>query len=206
MEVMRTRSRLPHIAAVVLAAALLTGCTSSSDSAAPDPATPPPPASSAPTSSATAPVPSDDLFGVAPGELLADAAARTGATPVEGCAWVAIAEKQGYRLQIQTAEGQTAPDAAVEIVALTAPVGSAAQGPVGPRTAEGIGIGSTLDEALNAYPDAEEVPAAEGPQRYLEVATGDPAQPLFLAYSEGTPVIWGVIATDLPAPEIAPCA
>lgn len=203
---MHTRSRLLPIATAVLAAALLTGCTSTAESAASDPGTSSPTASPSSSPSDTAEAPANDLFGVAPGELLAEAVARTGATPVEGCAWAATAEKEGYRLQIQAPEGQTDPDAAVALVALTAPVGSAAQGPIGPRTAEGIGIGSTLDEARTAYPDVREVPAAEGPQRYLEVTTGDRPEPLFLAYSDGTPVIWGVVATDVETPALAPCA
>jgi hypothetical protein len=205
---MSTRSRIPHLGAALVAASLLTACAPIAETTAPTPvADATLSASSTPSATSTpaGEVVLSDVFEVEVGEPFLDAAERTGAAQVQGCSWVARSEQDGYRLQFEGPEAPVTPDTGVDLVAVAAPVGNAAQGPIGPRTAEGIGIGSTVDEARVAFPDAQVSDAPDGPQRYLRVSTGEGNEALFLAYSEGTPVIWGMIATERPNPAIEPC-
>ena len=203
---MTARTRVTLLAAALVVAGIATGCAPQGDASAIEPSvaqtgTP----SSTPTATVTADARPDGILDVRLVDSFDDSVARTGALPAEGCARVATAQEEGYQLELQRADPPTDPVSPVEVVAVTTPVGNAAQGPVGPLTAEGIGIGSILDEAQTAYPDAEEVEIPDG-RTYLKVATDDSTGSLFLAYSAETSVIWGVVATTLPAPPYEPCS
>jgi hypothetical protein len=203
------RSRETLLAAALLAVGLVTGCSPQAE--------PAPTATSTPTASATVtPAPTETagpdadaapggILDVMLGESYDDAVARIGATPTEGCPRVATSQGEGYQIELQRPEPPVEPQSPVEVVAVTTPVGNAAQGPVGPRTAAGIGIGSTFDEAQAAYPDAEVVEMPDD-RSYLMIETGTDSRALFLAYSPETSVVWGVIATTLDVPPSQPCA
>lgn len=204
-------ARIWPLAAAVLAVGFLGGCAaeqqlpagapSIAQTEAPSDSPTPAPAPS-PSAGATA----DGILGIVLGEPFDDTVARVGATPQEGCERVATVEGAEFQLQLQRPDPAGAPPSPVEAVSISAPVGNAAQGQVGPRTAEGIGIGSTLDDAFAAYPDAEEIETPDGVTSYLKVATGPGLESLFLAYSEGTAIIWGLTATTLQAPPYEPCS
>lgn len=208
---MSDRVRTPLLAAAVLVVGALTACapavggqaSSTSQTATPDGA---PSSTASPTATPAADVSPNGILGIALGEPFDDAVARAGATPAEGCERIATVDGAEYSLEIQRPDPPLEPVSPVEVVAVAAPVGNAAQGPVGPTTAEGIGIGSSLDEARAAYPDAATIPTPDGPQHFLKVAVGDDGAALFLAYTEGTPVIWGMTATTLQAPPYEPCS
>ncbi|MBD3943905.1 hypothetical protein IF188_19620 [Microbacterium sp. NEAU-LLC] len=69
----------------------------------------------------------------------------------------------------------------------------------GPRTAEGIGVGSTVDEVRAAYPAAIEMPDSIGPDIvYLKVGR------IFFTYRE-TPVITSITVTTADVPPYEVC-
>ncbi len=76
--------------------------------------------------------------------------------------------------------------------------------PVGPRTAEDIGIGSSVEEIYTAYPDAEEITQTDT-RHYLKVLADDQGA-VFFGYQPGADVVWEVIATELAVPPYEPCA
>ncbi len=128
----------------------------------------------------------------------------TGATPVaDVCPWVATVAEDGFITVIQRDEfGDDA--SAVILVSASAP--PEASGEVGPRTPEGIGIGSTVEEARVAYPDAEELaPEGMDDRRYLKVDSGEEGS-VFLSFTDGDERIWAFTVTTLPVPPYEPCA
>jgi len=205
---MTPRARIPALLAALLLAAPLVGCMTE-----PEPLETPLQTIPAPTTPAEpSPTPTDAAEagpgGIDPIELgmpFDEALAAAGASPVGACEWVATAPGDGYTLSIQRVEPAAGDPPPVELVSTSAPVDAARV--VGPRTAAGIGIGSTVEEALAAYPDAESLaPDGMGDRRYLRVETGDGAQALFLTYTEGQPLIWAVTATTFEVPPYEPCA
>uniref|UniRef100_UPI00135A7D90 hypothetical protein n=1 Tax=Microbacterium sp. 18062 TaxID=2681410 RepID=UPI00135A7D90 len=120
---------------------------------------------------------------------------------VEGCEWWGSTPDGGYDLAVMREQGtdETAPTVLVGVS--TAP-GDAQ--PIGPETAAGIRLGSTLTEAQSAYPDAETI-AAPGDLRHLRVESGEVGS-LFLTYDEGSDVIRQITATTLEQPPYEPCA
>ena len=69
----------------------------------------------------------------------------------------------------------------------------------GPRTAEGIGVGSTVEEVLAAYPDAVES-ADSTDSTIVHLNVGD----MFFTYREA-PVITSVTVTTADAPPYELC-
>lgn len=195
--------------AALLTVGLVTACSPQADSAPTSTSTPTASETASPTPTETGASDADaapgGILDIMLGESYDDAVARAGATPAEDCARVATAQGEGYQLELQRPEPPVEPESPVEAVAVTTPVGNAAQGPVGPRTAGGIGIGSTLEEAQAAYPDAEIVEMPDD-RSYLKAETGTGSEALFLAYSPETSVVWGVIVTTLEVPPSQPCA
>lgn len=133
-----------------------------------------------------------------------EAMESTGATPVaDVCPWVATVEEDGFMIVIQRDEFG---DATSPVILVSAAASPDASDEVGPRTPEGIGIGSTVEEARVAYPDAEELsPEGMGDRRYLKVASGGGGN-VFLSFTEGGERIWAVTETTLPVPPYEPCA
>jgi hypothetical protein len=194
----RRRGRL---AVSVLAVVLVTGCAApdSPGGASPTPTEEPTSSSQPPPSSSGAGIGTDRI-----GMPFDEAMEGTGAAPVaDVCPWVATVEEDGYITVIQRDESgdETSP---VILVSASAPPEASVR--VGPRTPEGIGIGSTVEEARVAYPDAEELaPDGMGDRRYLKVDSGGEGN-VFLSFTDGGERIWAVSVTTLPVPPYEPCA
>lgn len=201
---MSVRTRSAAAVAVVAIIAALAGCSTPVTTGPTDPA------EVDHTPSLTTPAPSDtggvagpdSIDGVQVGEpFSSETAGIPGFAAVEGCEWVGQASRDDYSLTVQR-DAADDEDGPVVLVAVSAPADDV---PVaGPVTAEGIGIGSTVDDARAAYPDAEET-RGEGDRRYLRVdEAGESA--LFLSYTDGEQVIWALTATSLETPPYEPCA
>jgi len=193
----RTRSVAAFVAAALVTS--LAACATQITTAPTDPA------DISPTGSATSPaaaVGPDEIEGVRVGEPFAsETAAIPDFEPTPGCEWVGSAARDGYSLMVQReAEGDD--QAPVVLVAVSAPSDEAAV--AGPTTPEGIGIGSSVDDARAAYPSAEEIRGAAD-RRYLKIAD-DAGTALFLSYTDGGDAIWALTATSLDSPPYEPCA
>lgn len=215
---MKFHERLPLVlAAVVAVAGLATACAPQSGAAPTESAVDTSGASSAsptPTASPADAVSAAGILDVALGESYDDAVARTGAAVTEGCEWEAstfgyegVAD---FRLAFQRPEPVTDPASPITLIAVTVPIGNVTEGAtVGPVTSQGVGIGSTVDQVLAAYPDAEDFGVSGDPRRHLLVETGAETdlgtESLYLSYTEGTPVIWGMTATTLDTPLYERC-
>lgn len=193
------------------AVALLAGCAAppaptptvtETVTASADPAPSPSPSDSAPTADASP----SGIGDVELGMPYDEAVAAAGATPVEACPWLATAEADGYTLTVQRPEVSEQEPAVVDLVQVSAsPENLEGKPAVGPLTAEGIGIGSRMDQALAAYPDAVEIESV-GDRRYLAIESEDGAGSVFLTYTAGTDIIWAVTATTLDEPPYESCA
>ncbi|WP_342000590.1 hypothetical protein MRBLWH7_001424 [Microbacterium sp. LWH7-1.2] len=210
--------RLPASAIVVLLfAALLTACASpaprsaGSPSPSPSPSAPAPAASADPQSTATSTVDSDDPStwvitdrGIGPitlGAPFVDALAlMPGDTrnDTDRCDSVAWWTEGAYDYDVYMAGTETAPDRSpVSVVGTSAWADPAASS--GPRTTEGIGVGSSVDEVRAAYPDAVEVPGAVDSE-IVHVQAGR----IFFTYRE-EPVITAVTVTTAEMPPYELC-
>ena len=205
---MSTRTRSAAIVAAAALALTLAGCATPVTTGPTDPAGLEP--SPSVTATASAPSPSasaesagpEGIDGVRVGEPFAsETDGIAGFMLVEGCEGVGTATREGYTLTVQR-DGAGGEDS--DVVLVSASVTADEAGMSGPVTAEGVGIGSTVAEALAAYPDADEV-ASEGDRRHLRVAEAD-GSALFLSYTEGDEVIWALTATSLESPPYEPCA
>lgn len=133
-----------------------------------------------------------------------EAGATAGAAPVEACPWLASAEADGYTLILQRPEPSEQNPPVVDLVQVSAsPADLEGGSPVGPVTAEGIGVGSRVDQALAAYPDAAEIESV-GDRRYLAIES-EAGGSVFLTYTTGTDIIWAVTATTLEEPPYESC-
>lgn len=174
--------------------------------------TPSPTATIAPTPSIDPQDPSTWIVtqaGIGPIELNVpfDAASYTmpaGArNDTENCAWTSFWSPPDASYQFVVGRDSAgATDSPVTVVDAASSPGSTLV--VGPRTREGIGIGSTLDELAAAYPDAVPVDSpigdGEGIPQYLKV--GDS---IFVTYYGGTEVVAGVTVTIAETPPYEFC-
>jgi hypothetical protein len=197
---------------MAVAAALLAGCAAPASptptvtqtvTASADPAPSPSPSAS---STPTAGVSPSGIGDVELGAPYDEAVAAAGAAPVDACPWLASTEADGYMLTVQRPEVSEQDPAVVDLVQVSAsPVDLEGKPAVGPLTAEGIGLGSRLDQALAVYPDAVEVESV-GDRRYLAIESEAGTGSVFLTYTAGTDIIWGVTATTLDEPPYESCA
>jgi len=212
--------RPASVAILVLTAAVLVGCASP---AGPDPSTPSskpdvPAATVTPEPSATAdqsaPVdpadpadPSTWLIsdtGIGPIELGMPYSDALGLMPPgtendpERCAWLAWWTAPAEDYNVYTAGSSDTPGAGtVVLVATEAPAGSAVA--PGPRTAEGVGVGSTVAEVQEAYPSAVETADSTDPS-IVHLRAGR----IFFTYRED-PVIRAVTVTTAEVPPYELC-
>lgn len=188
---------------LLTAGLLLTGCAT--DSAPVDPNIQEPEASVTdaspePTETVAEAVTADGIPPVELGMPFDDALDAIGGEADEMCPQLGYTNAAGYTNWIQR---DVADDTGVVVLTgMSVPADDIM--PAGPQTAEGIGIGSTVQEARDAYPDAEDVQQTDT-RHYLKVLADDDSA-VFLGYQPGTDVIWEVIVTDLAMPPYEPCA
>nr|WP_201471048.1 hypothetical protein [Microbacterium hydrocarbonoxydans] len=207
----RSARILSPLFGMAVTAALLAGCAAPTEPtptvtqtvpATAEPAPSPSPSTSAPA----AEVSPSGIGDVELGTPYDEAVAAAGAAPAEVCPWIASAEADGYTLTLQSPEIPEDDPAVVDLVQVSAsPADLEGQPAAGPVTAEGIGLGSRVDEALAAYPDAVEIESV-GDRRYLAIESEAGTGSVFLTYTAGTDIIWGVTATTLEEPPYESCA
>lgn len=142
----------------------------------------------------------DSVGPVTLGDALPDAA---GSMPEgtsiddERCDWSAWWTSQEPVYSVAVARPGDA-DAGIDLIAATTLRGT--PGSFGPRTAEGIGIGSTRDDVMAAYPSAMQMDATIGGGQHLKV--GDT---LFFTFEEGSSTVGAVTVTTRPEPPYEIC-
>lgn len=218
IDTRRPRARrariLSPLVGIAVTGALLAGCAAPASptptvtqtvTAPADPAPSPSPSASASESAPAADVSPSGIGDVELGTPFDDAVAVAGATPVEACPWLASTDADGYMLTLQRPELPEQDPAVVDLVQVSAsPSDLEGRPTTGPVTAEGIGVGSRMDEALAAYPDAVEIESV-GDRRYLAIESEAGTGSVFLTYTAGTDIIWAVTATTLDEPPYESC-
>jgi len=209
-QVRRARILSP-LFGIAVTASLLAGCAAPASptptvtqtvTASADPSPSPSPSASSTPDAGVSP---SGIGDVELGATYDDAVTAAGATPVDACPWLASTEADGYMLTVQRPEVSEQDPAVVDLVQVSAsPADLEGKPAVGPLTAEGIGLGSRLDQALAVYPDAAEIESA-GDRRYLAIESEAGTGSVFLTYTAGTDTIWGVTATTLDEPPYESC-
>ena len=118
------------------------------------------------------------------------------------CSWAAFwnAPDTSFSMHfVRGAEDQTEPIS--EISAST--VADSVTDPVGPETAEGLGVGATRDEILATYPDAEEG-AATVDGEWIRVPSESDGQ-IFFQFLAGADRAWAVTVTTRDEPSYEVC-
>lgn len=217
------RSRIGSFASVALGVLLLAGCATA-DPAPEATASQPPPSEPSPTSSAQpsqpepSPAPSTidlddpstwliDGTGIGPIEAGGDFATTLAELPDswrndENCLWTAWWNAEDGSYNANFVRGTTAETDPIVLVSVSAadPVAPGA----GPRTAEGLGIGSSRAEVLAQYPEAVEGEAQIGEGAWLSVPA-DEATMFFEFYAPGSDQANAVTVTTLEQPPYEVC-
>ncbi|WP_460799494.1 hypothetical protein [Microbacterium sp. GXF0217] len=118
------------------------------------------------------------------------------------CSWAAFwnAADASFSIRfVRGAEDQSEPISEVSASAMADSV----TGPVGPETAESLGIGATRDEILAAYPDAEEGTASIDGE-WIRVPSDADGQ-IFFQFLTGADRAWAVTVTTRDEPSYEVC-
>jgi len=201
---------------MVVGALVLSGCATAApgpESTASDPA--PMPTSEQPSPSPTSEAgvdPADPSSwivsgdGIGPVQLGEDFDATLAELPDswmndDNCSWMAWwnSEDQSYLVNfLREAESDDA-----SIVLASASAADPVEAGVGPRTEDGLGIGSTRDEVLAQHPDASEGEAPIGDGTWLSVSSGEST--VFFEFYGGDQVN-AVTVTTLDQPPYESCS
>ena len=210
----RARRGVALIGAVLMTAALA-GCASESgpsgDTTPPTSASATPDATPTPTGGSTPTADPDDITtwtvsetGMGPIELDAAFDEAQAAVPAwtvpEACSWTAYWNDPDGAVTAYFAEDgeQAGGVTTIDVAALTDSVAPEDA----PRTPEGIGLGSTLDEVRAAYPDATEQNATIGDAMLLRV--GEQGT-IFFTFPSGSDVVSAVTVTSRDEPPYEVC-
>lgn len=208
--------RTSAIIATTLIITVLAGCGGGAPGSTQSPQTPATPPSRTPVPETTTPAPSADpdelstwtvtLRGMGPLEI--DSSFETAKAtlpdwaPDEQCPWVGFWSDQDAGVSAYFAREADDDDGDVETIAVQAL--DAVQPSDGPRTAEGIGLGSTRSDVTVAYPDATEQPATIGDSTYVKIMSDDDAD-VFLTFREGADVVSEITVTSEDEPPYEVC-
>lgn len=209
------------VAGVLVASALaLTGCATDAGPSGPSgtATTSPPTASSTPTSTPSptqaAADPADvttwtvSAQGIGParlGEAFSDVTAALPAwTVVPGCSWTAALSSVDQQVSAYFARNSDDAEGDVTTVTFEALADSVTPAD-GPRTAEGIGLGSTRDEVMAAYPAAVSQKPTIADGELLRVRTQGSAA-MYFEIREGATTVSAVTVTVRPEPPYEVCA
>lgn len=199
-------------AGALLTAIMMTGCATAQPPATQS--SPPQPAATSSTSpSSSSPEPMADAAdpstwtvsdtGVGPIALGADFDEALAAVPdwavTEGCDWTASWNAPEKAVTGYFAEDSEARDGVttIDVAALTDTV----EPSDAPRTAEGVGVGSTRDDVEQAYPDAVEQTATIGGASLLRVQGT-----IFFTFQPGSETVDAITVTSLDEPPYEACA
>lgn len=146
--------------------------------------------------------------GIGPVEVGGDFAATLGTLPDswtndDVCEWSAwwMSEDPSYGVYfVRGTESDTAPISEMSVYSAAEDLTTV----TGPRTAEGLGVGSTAEELIAAYPDAEQGTAEIGSITWLEIP-GDLAGNVFFQFREGETEASSVVVTSREAPSYEVC-
>lgn len=204
--------------ALLIATLLLAGCATPANgptpSSTPSEPTPQPTASESASPDPAEPDPEDpstwtvSAEGIGPVLVGGDFDATLAELPTTwtsdgaACSWAAFwnAPDTSFSMHfVRGADDQSEPIS--EISAST--MADSVAGPVGPETAEGVGIGATRDEILAAYPDAEEGTAVVDGE-WIRVPSESDGE-IFFQFLTGADRAWAVTVTTRDEPSYEVC-
>lgn len=144
------------------------------------------------------------------GMRYADALTAPGADVSETCTGVAGASPSDDQwsgdVSLWAVASQQDPSSTVTEITVSVPADAASEhAGEPPLTAEGIGVGSTVDDVMTAYPDARELDDTGIPGRSLYYVQGDSAGLVFTVEPERG-VVWEISVTAGDLPSYEPCA
>ncbi|MGB3376213.1 MAG: hypothetical protein WBA87_13865 [Microbacterium sp.] len=139
------------------------------------------------------------------GEAFSDATTGLPAWKVDpACSWTAYLSSEDQSVNGYFARDSDTKDGAITTVAFEALADSVVPAD-GPRSAEGIGLGSTRDEVMTAYPEAVVQQPTIGDGELLRVGAQGAAA-IYFAIREGAAAVSSVTVTDRDEPPYEVCA
>ncbi|WP_243225008.1 hypothetical protein [Microbacterium sp. CIAB417] len=204
-------------AALLAVTLLLAGCSTAAEGPETEPPTtgPTPTATAEETASPTpAPDPADPATwtisaeGIGPVHIGGDFDGTLADLPTSwtsdgaACSWAAFWNAPDASFSMHFVRGsENQSDPISEVSAST--MADAVSGPVGPVTAEGLGVGAARDEILAGYPDAEEgTGAVDG--EWIRIPSDGEAQ-IFFQFLTGADLAWAVTVTTRDEPSYEVC-
>lgn len=144
------------------------------------------------------------------GMRYADALTTPGADVSESCTGVAEATPSGDQwpgaVSLWAVASQQDPASTITEITVSIPADAASEHAGDPPlTEEGVGLGATVDDVTEAYPDARELDDTGIPGRNLYYVQGDNAGMIFTVEPERG-LVWGISVTAGDLPSYEPCA
>ncbi|MDR2997007.1 MAG: hypothetical protein LBU78_02690 [Microbacterium sp.] len=139
-------------------------------------------------------------------ELFADAVAGVPTWTVDqNCTWAAFTNDQTTGVTAYFARNSEVSDGNVTTIDVES-TGDTVKPADGPRTADGLGLGSTRDEVLAAHPDAAEQKQTIGDGALLRVGPAGPGQgAIFFSFRAGESTVSAVTVTLRDEPPYEVC-